>query len=137
MSKHPTLAEAMKQTSKKEKQVYFEVRRALQDAGFYQPREWIQMGREPARGVEGFWVHSQQTMQSKISFGHPDMFVCLAGSSLWLAVELKARKIGKRGGILKPTLSDEQKFMHAAGSIVIVQGAWQVPELIELLKGAR
>lgn len=128
--KHPTLEEAMKQVSKKEKQVYFEVRRALQDAGFFQPREWIRMDRKPIAGKEGYWVHSQATQASKISYGHPDMFVCLAGSSMWLAVELKARKVGKRGDILKPRLSDEQKFLAASGCIVIIQGAWQVEELV-------
>ena len=113
-----------------EDEVVLEITRHLNSIGFRQPADWIELQQNPIIGTQGYWLSTQQKRKSKQSEGLPDLFVIVAGTPFYIGLEVKERKTGKKGALLKPIYQPGQKQLNKSKCIRVVRCAQEVDNII-------
>ena len=113
-----------------EDDVVLEITRHLNSIGFRQPADWIELQQNPIIGTQGYWLSTQQKRKSKQSEGLPDLFVIVAGTPFYIGLEVKERKTGKKGALLKPIYQHGQKQLNKSKCIRVVRCAQEVDNII-------
>lgn len=120
-----------KLTAATEDEVWEECKQRLKQHGFYRVAK---PSLAPMKSVHGYYLSTQQKRRSKVSEGLSDVYIAIAGVPIWFPLELKSRELRADGTLRKPTLSAEQRVLHKAGCISIIQSAADVDHVIENLR---